>query len=211
MGCQYITDDTLNHLCAPQLCFLNLGHCNISDTGIASVCTNCTEIRSLVLTGCWELTDSCVINSLTNLHHLQHIDLGGCSGITDENIVLLSNRCPLRSITLMNHGVSCSAIKGILKGAKDLEELDLESCEGVNEDLLRFLENFQCKLKKIYLTGCNVSPLAIAKLQKYCPHIEILKQIPFRVFQKKCLLLSSKWHNPDIQNNNVKKFKEGIN
>jgi F-box/leucine-rich repeat protein 14 len=101
--CQGLDDRTAaavvaEHASALQL--LNLGGVALGDAGmVCRALGECSQLRTLSLSGCAALTDSC-ITCLQGCGRLEHLDLSGCMVISGDGIGALAQCRCLRSLDL---------------------------------------------------------------------------------------------------------------
>ena len=93
---------------------LDLSNWKLGDDDLQTVAEHCTDITSLKLALCAEITDAGIEN-LVGFHHVTHLDLRGCFQLTDRSL---------------NH---------IRSSFPKLEHLDGRDCHNLGEDGIRDL------------------------------------------------------------------------
>lgn len=67
-------------------------NCNVTDSGVCEVATNCSKLSVLGLSGMADLTDKSVVALAENCHELSSLFLSGCPKITQQAITYLKVR-----------------------------------------------------------------------------------------------------------------------
>ena len=127
---------------------LDLGWCALMMNDDMKCVGKLLRIRRLGLSGCKGINDV-GFNQLANLVELRELDLGSCR-ISSEGVQGLSGLVKIRTMILQ----LCERIIGSidLSFAKELEELDLDWCEGICGIVL----NEGVKLRKLKMRGCDI-------------------------------------------------------
>lgn len=104
-GCPAFSDAALEYLTkfCRKLKVLNMCGCvrTATDRALEAIADNCSQLQSLNLGWCDEVSDKGVTSLAYGCPNLRALDLCGCVRITDESVVALANGCPhLRSLDL---------------------------------------------------------------------------------------------------------------
>ncbi len=120
---------------------------NISKLLLTQLCTNCSSLKKLDLSGLNEIIDDNLIELLAlSASNLRVLDIKGCTKITDYSICLLSSKC-FRIEMICLAGINSLTDKCIFSIAN----------------------NLNLSLKEIYLSGCNkITPQSLRYLVDCC-------------------------------------------
>ena len=118
-------------------------HSTLKDQDIATVATNCSNLRTLNLSYCPKVT-KLALQSLKGCRELVSLDLTGCIGIHAIGLVDLVAGCSnIKSLRLEK----CSQItnkiwKDMIPHCLALEDLNLGECSGLDGNLLSSIQHF---------------------------------------------------------------------
>nr|GEV80591.1 hypothetical protein [Tanacetum cinerariifolium] len=140
-----------------------------------------TQLESLSLTSCYELSDS----DLTILEiygsKLRALYLSFCPRVTDISLNSVASGCQLLSIiSLSNCSITDSGLEILTKSCKSLIEVNLAWCLSITDHGIRFLIQNCRQLKALKISWCNKivgvgfqgCSAALAHLQVDCCAIE---------------------------------------
>lgn len=154
--CTKITDKSLMDLASstenmgkystgcPNLVFLNLTHCSITDIGLNYLAKGCKKLKDLRLRSCDSIkTLKCL---WTEKMILENLDIGLCSGIEERDII---------EILLVKEGLT------------ELLSIDISFTAATDDTLLYLVENKKnLQLKSIICGGCNMTEGMIREIKK---------------------------------------------
>lgn len=145
-ACSKLTDHSLAFIGAncPALAILRLRMCDqpgISDAGIAAIASGCTELVTLDVRGCAQLTPASVTAVARHCPSLQRLCLAGCTAMDDAAMgVLAGSRCASTLVDLdvtRCKSVSSAAVRNMLFKCSALARppsdgvLNLTLCSGI--------------------------------------------------------------------------------
>jgi F-box/leucine-rich repeat protein 2/20 len=166
------------------------------DECIVALTTNCTNIRSLVLTNTRGWTDNGIshISSLKNLRifeiadstvtnlsflqycsQLEQLDLRQCRLLNDESFDGIPQNCfKIRSLFLSGQKeLTDKTMSNILRHCTALRNLIINSCENITDESIRILLTIPTVLEFLRIRNCpNVSAPLLAQLSKH-PNIQL--------------------------------------
>lgn len=131
--------------------------------GIVEIVSNFTDLCRLEMKG-KGITDECV-KYLTSLTELCVLTLESTS-LTDAGVIGLGKLRELESLSLKGTRIRSTAMQ-LVEALPNLEELDL-AYTAIDDDVLTYLADCE-KLSYLDLTGTQVTPPAVAELQKRLP------------------------------------------
>lgn len=157
-GCKRVEDAGLRSLAVgcTGLEYLSFSNCvGVTGVGFKALCKNSRNMRTLVLRGCTQLSDT----ECEHLHGsvlrntLTHLDVSGCARITDRGIATIAQALGSRLKTLCLSGCNASDSAAVAIGRllTDLRELDMSRCPRVSD-------------ASVHTLACTVSGLYSLKL-----------------------------------------------
>lgn len=174
-----ITDTTLQHLSGvTSLESLDAGYAQITDVGL-ELLTPLINLKELTIGGN-KLTDA-GLQPLRQLPGLIYLDLSGAQrtdsglwsvSLTEPGLDAIATLKNLRHLCLSGTLVSARGMERLV-GLTKLEWLDLEGCKRVGDDVAPLLAGFHT-LRRVDLTGTQVTAKGIAALQRANPNCKIL-------------------------------------
>jgi Leucine Rich repeat len=143
---------------------INIGYCvEISDHGFSEL-ANCTQIDTLEMGGCTDISESAICQFLELHPLLKRIDLWECAHVTDKTLEALATHCPM----VVHVGiVSCNdvtdvGISSLAAGCRQLNFLDPDGCPNITlqclERLVEMCPGLE-RCKKSFGTGSDRSVL----------------------------------------------------
>ncbi|MBS0636346.1 MAG: hypothetical protein JSS12_02450 [Verrucomicrobia bacterium] len=150
--CPNITDKTLLILgnCCPFLQECSILKCPITDCGIATLVTQCKDLRT--------------------------ISLDWCEAITDRSLFAIARHCPLLTHLCLTEGTqfSLSALRAVLQSCPWLETVDLWSCTQATDAWVDTIIEWGHNIKALDLKYCDkISPQAIARLKAHFSRLNL--------------------------------------
>ncbi|CAM9135908.1 unnamed protein product [Pylaiella littoralis] len=118
------------------------GFVNVSDgmqrdfafTGVQALARGCTELQTLILDGCFQVSKTALRAVGAQLHSLKRLSLARCPSLTLEGMSAMAKGCPsLTYLNLPNCGsaVTDAAVAAFARGCRKLKRLCLRGVVGV--------------------------------------------------------------------------------
>ncbi|XP_068738957.1 protein AMN1 homolog [Montipora capricornis] len=176
-----LTDTNITMVLHPALRDLELCECRISDNGLRSLCicknlrkldlnatknprdditsegiigvfTSCSQLQTVYLRRCVNITDVAIAALTEHCTHLEHLNLCGCVNVTDVSLHLLAKNCRfLRSLNISKTKVTDDGVMQLTTG----------KC--------------QQSIKEVQVSHCiHITDVSIEALLARCPRINIL-------------------------------------
>ena len=100
---------------------------NVSDKGLTRLARGCRRLRSIDLSGCWQLSDA-AIAELTALKHLRELDISDCQGqlqiwqSSTFGTAKLSNVACFHLFAYYRVGIAwaCASVQGCIQNGVDV-------------------------------------------------------------------------------------------
>lgn len=149
----------------------------IKDISIKRIVDKCTQLKTLYLAGCRNITDSGILVVARNCPLLESIDLSHCKRVTDESCVALAESCPHLTSVSFSH---CSYVTDIGVSAlsthcPDLTALHLSKCGFLCEHtFITAINRCAAKLISLELGGARVSPSVVVNISAQCTALQVL-------------------------------------
>jgi len=145
---------------------LNLSGCfNVTDVGLGhAFVKDLAQLTSLNLSLCKQITDSSLGRIAQSVRNLDTLNLGGCSNITSSGLLLLGwglrklKKLSLRScrhVSDMGIYQICGSNPDEDNGMLQLETLDLQDCQKLSDQALKYISDGLNKLKSLNLSFCS--------------------------------------------------------
>nr|XP_055073075.1 protein NLRC5-like [Misgurnus anguillicaudatus] len=191
---------------------LDMSNNNLQDSGVMKLHNglqnnNC-QLHKLRLSGCGLTEESCsaLASVLRSKPGLKELDMSN-NNLQDSGVKKLHNglentNCQLHKLRLSGCGLteeSCSALASVLRSKPGLKELDMSNNNlqdsGVKK-LHNGLENTNCQLHKLRLSGCGLTEESCSALAS--------------VLRSKSSLKDLDMSNNNLQDSGVKKLHNGL-
>ena len=107
----------------------------ISRAGLRMYTEGCPKLFSVDLSGCYQITDACVIALSQGCPQLSSLDLSYYTQITDACVIALSQGCPqLSSVDLSGCSqITDACVIALWQGSPQLSSVDLSECEQITD------------------------------------------------------------------------------
>jgi len=147
----------------PSIESLNLSGCyNLSDSALDTAFNrDIPSLTNINLSLCKEVTDNSLGRIATHCKNIEVLDLGGCTKITNTGLLLISwglkniKSLNLRSCwQISDHGIGHLAGMDGKPGASSLQELNLQDCQKLTDQSLRYISEGISKIRKVNLSFC---------------------------------------------------------
>ena len=135
------------------------------------------DIVHLGLTGCYNLTDQCIMDMVNRCHKLTGINLDGCDKVTDVGVSALSAGCgQLQSINLEGcFEVTDVGVSALGTGCGQLQSISLYGCNKVTDVGVSVLGAGCGQLRSIDLYKCRrVTDAGISALGRGCGQLQTI-------------------------------------
>ena len=131
-----------------------------------------SDLQKLDLSKCGWLTDSNLGKMIEICPKLKRISLGSNIQLTYAGWTQLHRLSTLETLELSHcHQINDEDVKLIMNGCRDLEQINLESCQGIGDsgflDLARNLK----KLIRVNLTRTTISDVPLIDFATHCPNL----------------------------------------
>eukprot|EP01032_Pedospumella_encystans_P009069 gene9069-10707_t len=177
-----VTNESLIALAqnCPHLTFLDCvfagGH-KATDIGITQLVQACTELETLILPYCNEISDVSVVALAHNCPRLQkrHALRGG--RITDAGMIALSTRCPpLRHLTLCFSKITDAALFSFATHLPGLKELCFHNCDAITSAGVAALAQRCVGLASVRILQCvRVGDAGLIPIVQNCRRLRFLE------------------------------------
>ncbi|CAI9758864.1 unnamed protein product [Fraxinus pennsylvanica] len=149
-----------------QLASLKLGICpNITDKGLIHIGNCCSKLIELDLYRSAEITDSSILAIARGCTLIETINIAYCKNITDRSLVSLSKCSKLN--TLESRGcplITSFGLAAIAMGCKQLTKLDIKKCQNIDDTGMVPLAYFSQNLRQINLSYTSVTDVGLLSL-----------------------------------------------
>ncbi|XP_050384406.1 F-box/LRR-repeat protein 3-like [Argentina anserina] len=149
-----------------ELSSLKLGIClNITDEGVAHVGMCCSKLVGLDLYRCMGISDSGIAAITHGCPGLEMINIAYCKDITDSSLISLS-KCS-RLNTVESRGcplITSLGLAAIAVGCKQLVKVDIKKCINIDDVGMISLAHFSQKLRQINLSYTSVTDVGLLSL-----------------------------------------------
>ncbi|XP_069102421.1 protein AMN1 homolog isoform X1 [Argopecten irradians] len=158
-----VSDVGLQHLLkCPQLKKLDLNSAklsrsNISSQGIINVAHTSTQLQTVYLRRCINLTDTAVITLSTSCPHLRLLNIGGCHLLTDQSLQALGqNSHFLKSVNFSKTNVTDNGVIALVSGScsKTLKEVHMDGCINLTDEAVEGVLQFCPQISILLFHGC---------------------------------------------------------
>lgn len=170
-GCFNLSDDKL--LCTlsnelPNLQELSLSMCKqITDNAIILISEHLTSLLKLDVSGCPNITDQSLIALIKGLRKLKSLNLRSCRNITHKGLAYICGYRPEGAASADDDQMDIDSDQELAialdmeqpkvdlnSALVNLEELVLQDCQKLNDDVLRYVPLGLSQLKSINLSFC---------------------------------------------------------
>lgn len=179
-----ITDLCLNQVAGSchHLEHLELHDCEyVSDESVKNITQSCTQLSSLKLPNCKNLTPAAFLNNnsthQSSLQNLICLDLSDCTNVTDIALDYILKSCP--SLQIINLS-SCEEITDaglirLVNSCIHLIDLNLTRCKKLTDLSICTIAQKLPKIQNLKLCNCiQITDQSIIELTKYCRFINEL-------------------------------------
>ena len=158
----------------PRLRHVDLtGIRSVTDAILQSLASDVLE--SVVLRGCFRVTDEGLVALLRKSPALRELRLRGCLKLTESALVELGKLCPLLTVLEVSSGfarIDAGAVVGILK-AVSIDRLALEDFDLVAKDMADLAAHSKKKLRQLQLRSCRTDGEGVKLFSKACPQCKV--------------------------------------
>ncbi|CAN6467153.1 unnamed protein product [Victoria cruziana] len=149
-----------------ELRSLKIGICsNITNNGLVHISGSCWKLVELDLYRVAAVDDTVVGAIAHNCPILQKVNMSYCTKITDGSMKFLSRCHRLSEIELRGCPlVSSAGLASLAVGCKLISKLDIKKCKGIDDEGVLKLSHFSQNLKQINLSYCSISDAGLLAL-----------------------------------------------
>ncbi|XP_004302549.1 PREDICTED: F-box/LRR-repeat protein 3 [Fragaria vesca subsp. vesca] len=149
-----------------ELTSLKLGIClNITDEGVSQVGMGCSKLVELDLYRCTGITDSGISAVARGCPGLEMINIAYCKDITDSSLISLSKCSSLNTVESRGCPLITSlGLAAIAVGCKQLVKLDIKKCINIDDAGMIPLAHFSQNLRQINLSYTSVTDVGLLSL-----------------------------------------------
>ena len=166
-----------------ELRTLHLWGCdNITDAGLTEVGRGCPNLQTLNLRGCRNITDTSVMKVARRCSNLQTLILAQCSIITDASLLEVARRCSNLQILNLNScsNITDASVLEVARRCSNLQSLNLYGCRNITDASVLEVARRCLNLQKFHLSGFwNITAACKNALQQSHPKL-LLYDIPYR-------------------------------
>ncbi|XP_021826436.1 F-box/LRR-repeat protein 3 [Prunus avium] len=162
-----VDDEGLKSICrCSNLSSLKLGIClNITDEGVANIGMCCSKLVELDLYRCTGISDSGISAVASGCPGLEMINIAYCKDITDSSLISLSKCSSLNTIESRGCPLITSlGLAAIAVGCKQLAKLDIKKCSSIDDAGMIPLAHFSQNLRQINLSYSSVTDVGLLSL-----------------------------------------------
>ena len=161
-----------------ELQSLNLYCCsNITDASVMEVARRCSNLQSLNLYCCSNITDASMMEVARRCSNLQTLSLGGCSNITDTSVMEVARRCS--KLQSLNHGgygsrITDASVMEVARGCSNLHTLNLQFCRNITDASVMEVARRCSNLQTLNLGDCyNITDACKNALRQSHPKLQL--------------------------------------
>ncbi|XP_050224907.1 F-box/LRR-repeat protein 3 [Mercurialis annua] len=165
--CYGINDKGLECLSrCSELLSLKLGFCaNISDIGLCYIASNCSKLQELDLYRCTGIGDDGVAALSSGCKKLKNLNLSYCNQITDIGLNYLGCLEELSDLEMRQlDKITSVGLTALAAKCRSLADLDLKHCEKIDDPGFCALAYYSRNLRQINLSHCTISDMALCML-----------------------------------------------
>ncbi|XP_051114758.1 F-box/LRR-repeat protein 3 [Andrographis paniculata] len=181
--CSGVNDIGLKYLSkCTELKSLKLGLCmNITDKGLSYIASNCFEIREMDVYRCAGIGDDGIAALSHGCKKLQKLILSYCSRITDRGIECLSSLKELSDLEMRClKNVTGIGLRKLATGCRRLAELDLKNCGNIDDSGFWALAYYSQNLQQINVSGSTISDVGLCMVMGNLMRIQDAKLVNLR-------------------------------
>jgi len=115
-----------------------------------------SELRTLNLWCCFNITDASVLEVARRCSNLQTLNLCRCSNITDASVLEVARRCSnLQTLNLWGcSNITDASVLEVARGCSNLQTLNLSGCRNITDTSVLEVAR-RCSNQTFYLIGCS--------------------------------------------------------
>lgn len=132
--------------------YINVNRCNPTDQSLSSLFNNCSNLKTVCLKRCTQLSDGSLAKLSDHCKGLVCLNLDYCTRITDDGIILIAQRFPrLIELSLRYCNVTDKSLKVIGQNCVDVNILNLRGCH-VSDESIEIIGNNCTRLANLDLS-----------------------------------------------------------
>ncbi|KAH8064797.1 hypothetical protein JL722_1681 [Aureococcus anophagefferens] len=178
-----VTNATVQEICVmqPAMTSLDVTDCHlVTDAALWAVSRHCKELRTLVASGCGQITRRLTAMTL-GCPLVQRLELSRCASLDDPALSAIAAGFPhLVSLTVSEcDHITDDGLAVLASGCRDLEHVDVSGCPRLGEfgdRALLALGRFCGRLERLDMFGCaHVQDAGIIAVARGCGGLEKLR------------------------------------
>jgi F-box/leucine-rich repeat protein 2/20 len=141
-----------------NLLSLNLQGCfNVTDANIICLAESCPNLHTLNLQKCFKISDTSITKLAKECHYSHSLSLLGCGGITDASIDRVADCCPHLKILDCSTNIADVSIIGLADSCSNLQTLRFCSVRSISQSnvIIAGLINRCLNLCELDLFNCE--------------------------------------------------------
>lgn len=143
-------------LALPNVSSLSQSGLVVSAFHLHRLLTRFQHLHYLSLSGCSELSDSCLTFLQFYPSKLLYLNLDCCFGITDHGLLLVAAGCSsLEVISLYRCNITDAGLETLANGCSALKHLNISYCPLVSDCGLRSVSQSCCQLEAVKISHCS--------------------------------------------------------
>ncbi|XP_074126720.1 protein AMN1 homolog isoform X3 [Sminthopsis crassicaudata] len=176
-----ITDSNISEILHPEVEFLDLRSCDISDIALLQLC-NCRKLKKLNLNSSKEnrisVTSEGIKAVASSCSFLSEASLKRCCNLTDEGVLALAFNCRLLKIVDLGgcSGITDVSLQALGENCSFLQSVDFSATQVTDNGVISLVSGLCAKkLEEIHMGHCvNLTDGAVEAVLTCCPQIHIL-------------------------------------
>ncbi|POM83458.1 hypothetical protein CmeUKMEL1_07495 [Cryptosporidium meleagridis] len=165
---------------SPNLEIVDLSNCyQVNNRVIKCIISNCKKLRELNICGCRLVTDSAFNTEFFSptgscMTNLKTLNIQGCSQIIDLQSIIKRTR-DLESLNIsFCRNITISTFEDVIQCCINLKELDISSCDGINDNNYEFNYIANTNIEKISLSRSKLSSSTLKKIISSMENLQYL-------------------------------------
>ena len=165
----------------PKLTSLTLQSSSVTTLTVLDEDSVWSELQSLNLGRCSNITDACVSEVARGCPNLQSLDLTYCRNITDASVSEVARRCSkLQTLNLGNNLRRCrnitdASVSEVARRCSNLQTLILLNCSRITDASVLEVARRCSNLQTLNLGGCrNITDASVLEVARRCSNLQTL-------------------------------------
>mmetsp|Transcript_23987 Transcript_23987/g.35204 ORF Transcript_23987/g.35204 Transcript_23987/m.35204 type:complete len:230 (-) Transcript_23987:547-1236(-) len=153
---------------------LTLSSCSyLPDSALEIVAQRNPHLRKVDMSGCYDITDTGVLQLCKGCCNLQDLDLRKCEQISDISLSTFAQYSKLLiSLNLSScPNISSYGLIQLSRGCNELHTLGISNCIGISDSGLTALISRNTSLRSINLSKCHITSASLKCIGENCPQL----------------------------------------